>query len=309
MRWLTRARRDESGAIIVMMAAAMVVMVAMAAMVIDVGALLDEKRQLQNGADAGALAVARSCLPGPCNDALATPLAKDNSRDGDSSAFVTHTSGFVKVQTRTGNGSSDVVPFQFGRALTGDKGKQIKATAVVRYGGIKSTSVMPLTISKCEFDAATSNNTVFNKPIVVLFKTKVPTCKGLNGLDVPGGFGWVKDITPDDCTITPSADSTVGDDTGVRGTPNGCDLPSLLVKDDISLVVYDGVTCCGAGGTYHIYGFANFKVTGYQFASSRGGTISCTSGESCLAGYFVKAVGTGEYGGPNLAGNLLTLIS
>lgn len=309
MRWLTRPRHDEQGAVIVLMMVVIVVILGMAALVVDIGALLDEKRQLQNGADAGALAVAQSCrLPGPtCDDALATPLAKDNSRDGDSSAFVSHTPGYVTVETRTGNGSSDVVPFQFGRALTGDKGKPIKATAVARWGGIKRTSVIPLTISKCEFDAATTNNTVFGKPVTVLFKTKVPPCPGSSG-DLPGGFGWVKDATPNDCTITPSADSTVLDDTGIRGTPNGCNLPSLLVKD-VSLVVYDRVTCCGAGGTYHIYGFANFQVTGYQFASDRGGTVSCASGESCLAGYFVRSVGTGEYGGPSLAGNLVTLIS
>ena len=317
MRWLTRPRHDEDGAVIVLMVVVIVVILGMAALVVDIGALLDEKRQLQNGADAGALAVAQSCrqLPsGPsCNDALATPLAKDNSRDGDSTAFVTHTPGYVTVQTRTGNGSSDVVPFQFGRTLSGDKGKQIKATAVARWGGIKRTSVIPLTISRCEFDAATVNNTVFGNPRVVLFKTTATKCINTNGTDLPGGFGWVKDADPinDDCSVTPSAGGTVGDDTGLTGTPKGCNLASLLGKD-VALVIYDGTAGSGAGATYHIYGFANFHLTGYQFASQSGGTVACASSESCIAGYFVKSigsVGSGEYGGPSLAGNLVTLIS
>lgn len=311
MRWLTRPRHDENGAVIVLMMVVIVVILGMAALVVDIGALLDEKRQLQNGADAGALAVAQSCSPGPCNDALAPALAKDNSRDSDSSAFVSHTPGFVTVETRTGNGSSDVVPFQFGRALTGDKGKPIKATAVARWGGIKRTSVVPLTISKCEFDAATNKNTEFGKPVVVLFKTKANKCSNTNGSDLPGGFGWVKDATPNDCSVTPSAGDTVGDDTGVIGTPKGCEMSTLLGKD-VSLVVYDGTAGSGNNGTYHVYGFANFHLTGYQFANLTGGTVTCAASDSCIAGYFVKSVGsvgTGEYGGPSLAGNLVTLVS
>ena len=60
MPWLIRARTDEKGIVVVFIAAAVVVLVGMAALVIDVGAIRDEKRQLQNGADAAALAVAQS---------------------------------------------------------------------------------------------------------------------------------------------------------------------------------------------------------------------------------------------------------
>ncbi len=70
MRRVTHRRRDERGAMVIFLAAFSVVMIGMAALVIDVGSLLDEKRQLQNGADAGALAVAqqlrrRRLQPGP----------------------------------------------------------------------------------------------------------------------------------------------------------------------------------------------------------------------------------------------------
>ncbi|HUR04313.1 MAG TPA: pilus assembly protein TadG-related protein [Nonomuraea sp.] len=314
---MTPARADERGAIIVLAAVLIIVLVGMAALVIDVGAVLDEKRQLQNGADAAALAVARSCARQEvCTqataDALSAPLVTANS--GQNSAVVTldKPNGKVTVVASTGAGSTGVLPFKFGQILTGKQGQRVQATAVVRWGGIKATSVIPLTISKCEFDAATSNNTVFDVPRVVLFKTKAPTCN-TSGLDIPGGFGWVKDndTNPTDCTVTPSAGGTVQDDTGVKGTPNGCQLPTLLGKD-ISLVVYNGVSGSGAGGTYAIYGFGNFHLTGYQFASVTGGSVACASGESCIAGYFVRSVGTigsGAYGGPNLAGNRVYLIS
>ncbi|HUR23367.1 MAG TPA: pilus assembly protein TadG-related protein [Acidimicrobiales bacterium] len=318
MRRVTRAGGDERGAIIVLAAVLTIVLVGMAALVIDVGAVLDEKRQLQNGADAAALAVARSCARQEvCTqataDALSAPLVTANS--GQNSAVVTldKANGKVTVVASTGAGAAGVLPFKFGQILTGKQGQRVQATAVVRWGGIKATSVIPLTISKCEFDLATSNNTVFDVPVVVRFKTKAPTCTNTNGSDIPGGFGWVKDNDSNttDCTVTPSAGGTVQDDTGVKGTPNGCQLPALLGKD-ISLVVYNGVAGTGAGGTYAIYGFGNFHLTGFQFASVTGGSVACASGESCIAGYFVRStgsVGTGEYGGPNLAGNRVYLIS
>jgi hypothetical protein len=291
---MTRARGDERGAIIVLAAVLIFAMVGMAALVIDVGAILDEKRQLQNGADAAALA-------------LVTANAGANSAKVRLETDI----GRVTVVASTGAGSTGVLPFKFGQILTGKKGQRVQATAVVRWGGIKRTDVIPLTISKCEFDEATIKNTVFDRPRVVLFKTKATKCISSNGSDLPGGFGWVADATPDDCSVTPSAGGTVGDDTGVRGTPGGCSLPSLLEKD-VSLVVYDGTSGTGSNGKYHIYGFANFHITGYQFASERGGTIACAASESCLAGYFVRStgsIGTGEYGGPNLAGNRVYLIS
>jgi len=318
MRWLTRARGDERGSIIVLMTAVIVVLVGMAALVIDVGAILDEKRQLQNGADAGALAVARSCAFGACTqaqgDTLATALVTANS--GRNTATVDRSKanvGQVTVVASAGIGATGVLPYKFGQILTGQEGQRVKATAVARWGGIMRTNVIPLTISKCEFDSATLNNTVFDRPTVVLFKTKAATCRNTNGSDLAGGFGWVKDddANTTDCDVTPSAGGTVRDDTGVIGTPKGCNLASLLGKD-VSLAVYNGTAGVGSNGTYAIYGFGNFYLTGFRFGSNAGGAVPCSSPDTCIGGYFVRsvgAVGTGVYGGPNLAGNRVTLVS
>ena len=59
------ALRDE-GVVLVWVALMLVVLVGMGALVIDIGALYVEKRELQNGADAAALAVARDCVEGDC---------------------------------------------------------------------------------------------------------------------------------------------------------------------------------------------------------------------------------------------------
>ena len=59
--WRFHRLREESGQSLVLAAAAMVVILGMAAMAIDVGMFLQERRDLQNAADAAALAGRRTC--------------------------------------------------------------------------------------------------------------------------------------------------------------------------------------------------------------------------------------------------------
>lgn len=87
MRWL---RRDE-GVVLVLVGVLLIVLLGLAGMAIDVGALYAERRQLRNGADAAALAIAEDCglHAKPCDQATAEATAQlyadANSRDG---AFV-----------------------------------------------------------------------------------------------------------------------------------------------------------------------------------------------------------------------------
>src|SRR5437660_1798438 len=56
----------------------------MSALTIDVGALFTQRRELQNGADAGALAVAKSCVTGSCVTTKASTYSTANDHDGTS---------------------------------------------------------------------------------------------------------------------------------------------------------------------------------------------------------------------------------
>ncbi len=324
MRRLTRSvDRSERGAVLPMVAVFSIVMVAMAALVIDVGALLDERRQLQNGADAAALGVAQliaaSCPTGPCTAATlrsaAQGLANGNAKDGKASVdSVTTDFATKRVTVKTSTRQSDdrtILPFQFGQAVTGSSGKTVHATAVATWAGLQRGKVIPLTISKCEFDAATTKNTVFNVPTVIVFHGKAGSCKGgPSGADLPGGFGWLmdsNDANSDDCNVTPSAGDIVSEDSGVVGTPHACDMSTLLGKD-VLVSLYDVFTGSGTNGKYHIYGFGEFRLTGFRFASKTGGTVPCKAPDNCIGGYFIKFVGTGDYGGPNV-GNQVALVS
>lgn len=317
-----RRRSTEDGAVVVLMAVFSTVMVGMAALVIDVGAIHDEKRQLQNGADAAALGVARlamaSCATGTpaCTPATmldrARELADGNARDtlaNIDSVTPDYSAKTVTVHTSTlEGGGSAILPYQFARALTGSEGKTVRASATASWAGVRTAPVVRLTLSRCEFLDATTAGTVYDVPTEILFHGQSPGCPGgPNGADVPGGFGWLKDTdaNPDDCIVTVSAEATVGADPG-NSAPSACQFSNYL-GDEILIAIFDAVAGTGNNATYHVFGFAQFHVTGFRFPSGGNGGVRCAT-NACLAGSFVRFVPTGDLGGPNL-GDRVALVS
>jgi Flp pilus assembly protein TadG len=317
---------DERGAVVVISAVFVVVILIMAALVVDIGALHDERRQLQNGADAAALGVAQTCavtgvcpLPGS-RLATAGSLANGNALDSATtvdSVIVDEAKKTVTVKTSTkaANGGT-ILPYAFAQSFTGSSGATVHAKATATWSGLKRATVIPLTMSLCEFNAATSTNTVFDVPVRIVFHKDAGTCKsGPSGSDLPGGYGWVRDSNdsnPDDCNVTPSVGDLLPDDTGLPGTPHSCNLNTLLGKD-ILVPIYNSLTGTGTNGIYKIYGFGEFHLTGFFFSNSEKGTTGsapfpCKKPETCLGGYFVKFVPIGETGGPSL-GSRVALVN
>jgi hypothetical protein len=99
MRTLSEQPRDErdAGAVLIWVALTMVVLLGVGALVIDIGRLYVERRELQNGADAAALAVAQDCAGGDCEDDAGTAknYADLNANDGASA---------IRPGTPCGNG-------------------------------------------------------------------------------------------------------------------------------------------------------------------------------------------------------------
>lgn len=188
-----RVTKDE-GATAVIVAILMTVLLGMGAIVIDVGSWYAERRQLQNGADAAALAVAPECAAGACDtgtDAGSTAgqYAVLNANDG--TATVTEVCGtgpglapcsptdsagpwdcrplpssgplasapYVQVRTETlQSGGSDLMPSFFGRVLDPSyDGTTVRACARTSWGAPSSLrSQLPITISLCEFQQYTA---------------------------------------------------------------------------------------------------------------------------------------------------------
>jgi hypothetical protein len=199
MRGLTPAVRngDDRGAAALLVAVLLSsgVLLGMAALSVDVGQLYAERRQVQNGADAAALAVAVGCAVSTTCTSATGGIAGQNAADGatavvsvcgagrpalpacpgPSGPVLTQcpappagAEGWVRVRTATASaGGGTLLPPTFARALAGNAGyagTQVQACAQAAWGGEASGSALPLTLSACEWNDATANGTAFAPP-------------------------------------------------------------------------------------------------------------------------------------------------
>ena len=266
-----RRLNGDDGAVAVIVAVLAVILFGFAALVIDVGSLYDERRQLQNGADAAALALAQTCASGPCGalpaqQTQAQPYANGNARDnaanlqeicgsGDPGlapcleATTAPGTGFVKVRTRTGSASSvGKMPALLAQFLDPSyNGATVAATSIANWGSPGgANSSIPFTFGNCEWDHYTSSGATYAGPIVapswpgpeaVIYLSNGPRlCPGSPpGGDSSGGFGWLGGDAAT-CTEATVVNNFVGNSTGLGS--GSCNWDSLIGKT-VHIPVFD----------------------------------------------------------------------
>ncbi len=197
----------------------------------DAGLLYWEKVQLQNGADAAALAVAQDCAKRgtACTGGaggLATGIAGANANDGQSAATIASltanrsaATSTVEASSPNGNGVGHSVRVAL-RAAGGHHGRMLGRAP---NGALLSLArrAFALTIAECEFDDlppqdASTPNPVRTWLLINNGSTGEPCASG-----APGGFGWLDGTN---CSSTISIDAIVGGEVGVQPNPNknGC---------------------------------------------------------------------------------------
>lgn len=299
MRRLTpRTSSDERGVVAVIVALVMVVLLGCAAISIDIGANYVVKRQLQNGADAAALAVAQESdckSSGSTSTAAAMVQANVNSGSASSTAVIDGTKRKVTV-TATAVGE-DGLPGRknvFGPVLGFDR-SQISATAtascVFPLGGIAE---LPLTFHKCHFDDSRS----LGVKILVAYNVTAPRCSGVSGNAAPGNFGWLLGSNGRcPAKLDPTVYATPGD-TG-NNIPGPCkDTIKQFQNAVVRVPIYDVAGGTGSGGWFHVIGLAAFKILGYRLSGNPEfnwnndvhGALSCTGSCRGIIGTFVKIV-------------------
>lgn len=316
MRTVTPAvgeARDE-GAVVIWVAVSMVVLLGVGALVIDIGALYVERRQLQNGADAAALAVAQDCVDGDCGSdggaSVAQTYAGLNANDGVSDvgsgtpcgngpglsacgdgtpAGADGASGWVRVDTSTRNtdGGNDV-SFVIAPIISALTGKTVQASATAAWGPLQSATTLPFTFSECEFNNLPTDADGFPVGETIVYSKAgggpnnevVPGCESRtsSGGTVEGGFGWL-DPSGGDCSVV----LDVGDTITGPGNPGNDNLlkkspcsESLVRDTEVLLPLFSSVEGTGSNATYTIAGFVGFIVTGYRLSGS-----TWPSGFSC----------------------------
>ena len=311
-----RRLRDDAGAAAVLIALLLpLVLLGFGALVIDGGSLYSERRQLQNGADAAALALAQVCASGSCTDAAGrspTTQAQSyaNANSSDSASHIRSICGtapglsacalpppgvagfsrYVAVTTETGTSAgASLMPAILGRAVDSTyNGKTVSATAVAAYGTpVGLTSALPVTISKCEWDKYTSGGTMFGSPpytaamerVLYLHNTTgAASCnEGPSGSDLPGGFGWLLTKTSA-CAAYSDVNNTWPDDPGVSVDKICKDELYKLLNTTIYVPIYDSLTGNGSNGKYTMAGFAPFYLTGWALpGTTQKSTITDTA--------------------------------
>ncbi|OFW62353.1 MAG: hypothetical protein A2135_05210 [Actinobacteria bacterium RBG_16_67_15] len=315
---------QQEGAAIVIVAISLVTMIGMVGLVVDLGAVYEERRELSRGADAAVLAVAADCGTGakPCDVATATDTAEIyaglNADDGataidDLTLDLDEQRVWVRTKSFDPADGSDQLKLFFMRVF-GITGTTVEAEAAAIWGYPLEASALPLIISDCEWEKFVPGGTPDpTHPVVtILFHDGQSTedCNAQAGQDsdgdgiLSGGFGWLS--TGGDCIATVLSGNWVGEDPGASPS-SGCDaaeLRSLIFDKTVLIPYFNDTDGLGANGQYHIAGVGAFHITGYnfggQFKEPSAALAPCSGDERCISGYFDTALAPGgDIGGAN----------
>jgi hypothetical protein len=285
---MRRLRRDE-GIVLILVAGLLVVLLGMAGLAVDLGSLYSERRQLRNGADAAALAIAEDCArhPGSCTkpaaEATAQLYADANSDDGASGVQVALLeSGRVRVVTSAFDGKAGApgvrVPLM---SLFGFRRVDVTAAATAVFGYPVSGTTMPLIINETEYRQTTLDDFAW----------------------LDGGSG---------CRMTLTAGNWPRGSTGGGPECTAEYLRDNVWNHDLLIALYSQVD---EQPRYRVAGFAYFRVTGYILSTTDPsytrpvGFLCQTGAPVCLQGYFLeRTVSTGDRGGADFGVVLVKLV-
>lgn len=325
MRWLTDQMATDEGAIAPLVALLMVPLLGFAALTVDVGALYVERRELQNGADAAALAAAQECAlrematqsqlcPEPVARQQAERYAKANAGDGAATVESVDVSVprtvTVRTRTETRDGGGRLA-YRLAQVL-GRDGAEVRAEATAIYEPAQGLQVTAFPLILCAETFHPDIESLIIQPGGQGGAVEVP-CPGpgRSGIQLPGGWGWLENLEDEDCeaTITPPyAFSQVG-----ITAPSRCRamLADFQVAIDLGqypqlvLPMYGAVEGQGADGRFILSGFARFELWGFFFQSvQHGPPVGAPTGQepcgpgkpgtqqvdahSCLRGRFLE---------------------
>lgn len=310
----------ERGAAGVLVAVMMLVLIGAGALAVDTGQIYAERAQLQNAADAGAIAAAQQCnRAGGCTVAQAKLWAEEltgaNSNDGATTVDSVDLSvpRQVKVVTSTRSGANGFLTKMFASALNAPP-VTVRAAATASMDPPSGGSGFPLAISNHCYNLSGASPTGDVQKIA--YKPG-GTCTGPSGTQIPGGWGWLDQSSPCVAT-TQTGDNNMGSDPG-NNPPSGCSTildgwkATILAGGAVNVAfpIFDNATNQGQNGAFHIIGYATFKIWGwkfgnnhsYEFRNSAGdpgmtADLACDSGnDRCIIGQFVKFETIDSFGG------------
>ncbi|GAA4897653.1 hypothetical protein GCM10025789_14470 [Tessaracoccus lubricantis] len=301
--------KDEHGATAVVVGLMLVVLLGFGSLAVDAGALWWDKKQLQNGADAAALAIAQACVRDAASaectvgeNATAAEFAQLN-KDSETRGSVTSLSTSAAdrhVTVRTAATREPILAFVTGTEVT--------AEATATWSGAPSQmSTIPFAVSYCQFkwqNGGTSGMPVPGTPVAIYAKSKKNDFPDYSGGELPcadnpahnesgGGFGFL--VTKTGCETEFTNNEWVSSSPG-NTFDSKCSREQILqhfgaVEGTIvKIPMFDNVRFpSGANADYQISGFAAIRVSGYCFhtVGLQLNVNKCTGDTQRIVGTFV----------------------
>ena len=265
---------DERGAVAVIVAISMTVVLAMAALVVDIGAIQSKRAQLQEAVDAAALGIAQQCANAPATtlascastvlaaaQATATTLGTDNL-----ASAVIGTPVFTATTVTVTASSTQAGIFS---GLFGSDSKGLTAAATAKW--VPPVWPLPLAFHECALPAPSTTNKVLLRTDALDVLNLFSSSCGLLG-DVTGAIGarW---------SVGANCSFDVDLLTWVGGTlsnllPSECvSMVNSLPGKEVIVPVYSHVlgpiiingVLLGQG--YQVEKYALIQLTGYDFES------------------------------------------
>jgi Flp pilus assembly protein TadG len=285
--------RDDRGAIGMLVAVLISggVLLGIGVLVEDTGQLYQNRAELQNGADAAALGVARSCALGTCTPSVATSYADANASKltgnlagvdlvcgsgslggcpassgamTDCPASPTGLS-FVDVHTSTRTPNGTLLPPVFARTLPGNsnyQGTNVKACAQAEWGPAEQSNSLAFAVSWCEWNRLGANP--FGTEVAIIAHGNANPCTGPSGQQLAGGFGW---LAGSNCTASLNLSNPpliTAENKPGKSLPAGC---VTAIKNDLNTVVFlpvfNNYTLTGNNGTFYLVGLVAFYLNGW----------------------------------------------
>ena len=327
-----RALKRDEGVSMVIVGVLLAVLLALAGMAVDLGAVYAERRELRNGADAAALAIAEDCgmRARPCDEATARATAQEylnaNAHDDATAldAVDLSTSGATAGSVRVTARAWDAAAAEAGvrvplLSLLGFDRVEVGAAATAVFDHPSTGGGLPLIIDTCEFynaggwESGVTTTLFFHSPSS---NDPPPVQCPSNPAhwDFPGGFGW---LAPNEgrCGADLAAGSWAEADEG-NNVPRDCNeawLRENVYDHDILIPMY--VDLNNQEKLYLVAGFSSFHVTAYKLSSGNAYTFPAgfkcggSPADTCLQGYFTStAVYTGDPGGDDYGVVLIQLV-
>lgn len=305
MRRLIATLRSDSdrGATAIVVALVMTVLLGFAGLAVDLGASYAKHTELQNGADAAALALAQEFGTDKCKvtssvESEAATWVRANVKndplaaDGDPDCLAPNRVEVV----------AEAELKHWFMPVVGKSSSALAADATVEWGKPVAGTTIPLTISACSFEKQAGVPDL-DKMVTIW----LPKSNGSGEIcdwhdDYPaGGFGVLDNAQCHTQIAVPSWE--VGSAPGGSGWSN---CPDMGPMGTVHLIpIYDGFTAQGQNATYHLKQFAAFELHGIKFQQGSTKTYgSCSDGEpseppewagkpqnaSCVVGKFLKYV-------------------